>query len=206
MSEQATIASTTMRTFLAALAARAPTPGGGAVAAISGATGAALLAMALRYSVKRDEQAPAAGREAIDAADDAIDVMLALADADVRAYADVSRAFATPRSDPARGDAIQRACAGAAAPPRSVAALSAALLTAAVDASDAINPQLASDLGVSADLLLAAAAGGERFVRVNARLASGAADEALADAKRALAQASEAHSHLIAQAATLLDS
>ncbi|MCA9296177.1 MAG: cyclodeaminase/cyclohydrolase family protein, partial [Phycisphaerales bacterium] len=111
--------------FLAALAAKAPTPGGGAVAGITAATACALAEMVLAYSVDRKSLAEMrdrnlASRETCAAArKDA----LQLADADAVAYAALNALWKLDENDPVRQAKWDDAVDGAIAVPRDVMAL-----------------------------------------------------------------------------------
>lgn len=99
-------ASGSVASFLAALAARTPTPGGGSAAALAGAQGCALGEMVLRYSAPPDQLPPdltekvarlAALRGALTAA----------IDGDARAYESVRAARAAKKAAPADPQAIE---------------------------------------------------------------------------------------------------
>src|SRR5262245_5876212 len=83
------LASYTIADFLEALAARTPTPGGGAVASAVGATAAALARMVVAYSLGK--KSLAAHQPALEIAARELDVaralLLRLADEDAAAYA-----------------------------------------------------------------------------------------------------------------------
>src|SRR5215218_9780845 len=89
--------------FLEQAASASPTPGGGALAAVGGALGAAMLAMTARltqgrsqYEAVQDQVAALAA-----AADAAREALLGLADADAAAYQAVVTALRLPRGDDA---------------------------------------------------------------------------------------------------------
>ena len=86
--------SQTVCDFVAALAAKQPTPGGGAAAAVGAAVGAAAAAMSAQYTQrKKDVESGAAevAKELIAKLDCA--TLLASADADAAAYADLQRSW-----------------------------------------------------------------------------------------------------------------
>jgi formiminotetrahydrofolate cyclodeaminase len=170
-----------------ALASRAATPGGGAVAAFAGASGAALIAMVGRLTVDR------AGfedlRERMEAliahADRAREEFLDLAERDKAAFDGVMTAFGlaketdTQRAD--RVDAIQRATEEAAEVPLAVARRARDLMELAEDATAMGNPNAASDGAVAAASLWAAVEGASYNVLINA---ASLTDEARAEALR----------------------
>jgi formiminotetrahydrofolate cyclodeaminase len=149
--------------FLEALASDAPTPGGGAVAGIAGATGAALIAMVARLTLGRagfeDLQERMEGL--IVAAEAAQRDLLELADRDAHAFDSVMAAFKMPKETDdqkaARSAAIQAGYLAAAAVPQEVARRCVALMELAQDATAMGNPQAASD-GMSAAASLYAGA------------------------------------------------
>ena len=137
--------------FLETLASAAPTPGGGSVAAVSGATGAALIAMVGRLTAgKRGyDDVDARMRQLVVEADSARATLLALADRDASAFDDVMVAYRMPKESDeqkrARTAAIQVALTGAAEVPMEVARRSAQLLPLAQEALEHGNASAASD-------------------------------------------------------------
>ena len=141
----------TVEGFLEALASAAPTPGGGSVAAVSGATGAALISMVGRLTAgkKGFEHVAARMHELIVEADSARATLLALADRDAAAFDDVMVAYRMPKQTDeqkvGRTAAIQAALTGAAEVPMEVARRSAQLLPLAQEALEHGNANAASD-------------------------------------------------------------
>src|SRR3954470_7395002 len=89
--------------FLEQAASASPTPGGGALAAVGGALGAAMIAMTARLTEGR-KQYDAVQAQVVDlavASDSAREALLNLADADAQAYAAVVAAMRLPRADDA---------------------------------------------------------------------------------------------------------
>lgn len=128
-----------MRSFLDEVAARTPAPGGGAVAAMTAASAAALVSMAARFS--SSDQAAEAG--------DALRARLVqLADDDAAAYTAVLAA---------RGVARQKALRVATDVPREIASAAAEVAVLAHGLVATGNPRLAGDARVAE--LLAEAAG-----------------------------------------------
>jgi formiminotetrahydrofolate cyclodeaminase len=152
----------TIEGFLAALGSDAATPGGGAAAALAGATGAALVAMVGRLTIGRPgmEEVESRMAAAIERADAAVKRFLTLADDDTAAFDAVMRAFRLPKENDdewaTRSDAIQASYRGAAEAPLDVARLAAGLMEVADDVTGAGNRNAASD-GLSAAALLHAA-------------------------------------------------
>lgn len=108
-----------IQNFLAALASKAPTPGGGGAAALCGAVGVALGNMVgnltlgkKKYAeVQEDIAALNAKAEALRAD------FLALIDADADAFEPLSRAYGIPKDDPTRGEVMEAALLAAVQPP-----------------------------------------------------------------------------------------
>jgi len=157
------MAEKTVAEFLEALASSSPTPGGGSVAALSAANGAAMIAMVGRLTVGK------AGFEDVEdrmdglilAADAARVEFLELADTDAHAFDGVMAAFKLPKETDeekaTRSAAIQAGYAEAAAVPQEVARKAIHLMELAEDATAMGNPQAASDgLSAAASLYCAA--------------------------------------------------
>jgi methenyltetrahydrofolate cyclohydrolase len=152
----------TIGAFLAALGSDAPTPGGGAAAALAGATGAALIGMVGRLTIGRPgmDEVETRMRAAVERAEGAVERFLALADEDAAAFEAVMTAFRLPKESEdersRRSEAIQAAYRGAADAPLEVARLATELMEVADDVTAAGNPNAASD-GLSATASLHAA-------------------------------------------------
>jgi len=162
MNEAATTAHHSIGDWLDVLASERPTPGGGAVAGLSGAAGAALLAMTARLTVGRegfDDLEPRM-QDLIVRADAARQRFLELADRDAHAFDGVMQAFKMSKeTDDERSNrsaAIQRGYLDAAQVPLEVARTAVDLLPLAEDATALGNPQAASD-GYSGAIALYAA-------------------------------------------------
>lgn len=157
------IAAMTVQGYLDVLASKAPTPGGGAVGAVSAATAAALIAMVGRLTVGKSGFEDLEGRmQAIIAtADAAVGDFLALADRDTHAFDSVMDAFKMPKGTEeekaTRSAAIQGGYLAAASVPQEVARKAVELMELAEDATAFGNPQAASD-GLSAGASLYSAA------------------------------------------------
>jgi formiminotetrahydrofolate cyclodeaminase len=87
--------------FTSSLAAKQPTPGGGAAAAVGAAVGAAAAAMSAQYTQRKkdvESGAAAVAKELIESLD--VAALLASADADASAYAELQRTWKTPYMPP----------------------------------------------------------------------------------------------------------
>lgn len=181
--------------LLDAVAAATPTPGGGSVAALAGALGAALVQMHAGLTVgKAGYEAVAPQMQEVLARAEALRADLAeAARRDSEAYDAVVRAFAMPKGtdeDKARRrEAIQAALIGAAEVPMQVARASVEALELAKQVAQKGNPSCICDSGVAGFMAFAALRGALLNVEINAK-----------DIKNP-----EAAATLSAEAATLLD-
>lgn len=148
------LASLTVERFLEVLSSDAPTPGGGAAGAVSGATGAALIAMVGRLTVGKPgfEEVDDRMRALVERADAARLELLDLADRDTHAFDEVMIAFKMPKATDeekaARSAAIQAGYEHAASVPLEIAHAAVNLMELAEAATSTGNAQAASD-GVS---------------------------------------------------------
>ena len=158
--------------FLDRLADRVPTPGGGAVAALHAAQGAALLGMVARYTTgeKYAEHQVTIGR-IITEVNELRGIALRLAEADADAFTAVSDAYTLPKSTDeekaARSAAIAQALVNAAWPPAQVISLAGMV----VDLAEALgvigNRNVISDVAAAAEAARAAAATARVNVEIN---------------------------------------
>ena len=105
--------------FLAALASKAPTPGGGGAAALCGAVGVALGNMVGNLTLGKKKYAEVQGDiAALNAKAEALrEDFLALIDADAEAFEPLSKAYGIPKDEPARGEVMEAALLAAVQPP-----------------------------------------------------------------------------------------
>jgi formiminotetrahydrofolate cyclodeaminase len=156
------IAEQTIEAFLRGLASDNPTPGGGAVAALSGATGAALISMVGNLTIgKRGyEEAEERMRWVLEEAEAARTDFLELADRDATAFDGVMAAFKMPKETDAekavRSKAIQAGYESAARVPLEIAKRATELMELARETTEIGNVQAASD-GACAGQALASA-------------------------------------------------
>jgi len=168
------IAEQTVSGFLEAVASDAPTPGGGAVAGVAGATGAALIAMVAGLTVGKAgyEAVEDRMRELIRETEAARAEFLALADADAHAFDGVMAAFTMPKETDeqkaVRSAAIQDGYADAAQVPLGTARRAVDVMALAEDATAMGNPQAASDGLSGATSLYCAALCAIANVEINA--------------------------------------
>jgi formiminotetrahydrofolate cyclodeaminase len=163
MTDPVSTAATTIGDLGAALAARTPTPGGGAAAAVTAALGCAAGAMALRYTTGPKWATVSAEAEALAERLDAWRLAcLADADADATAYAQVG--VARKAGDTA---ALAAAEAASAAVPERLLARCAEAATALRAFLPKTNPNLVSDVWVGLHLLAGGGRAAHRTLVVN---------------------------------------
>jgi methenyltetrahydrofolate cyclohydrolase len=159
--------------FIQALASAQPTPGGGSAAAVAGAMGTGLLIMVAglpRTRGNSDEERVelAAVRERLLPLADALE---RCADHDSEAFNAVMAAYRLPKASDAekaaRKAAITSAMRAATEAPLDTLRLAVEALESAETVVTMGNPSAASDAGVGAGLLLAAANGAAANVRIN---------------------------------------
>lgn len=160
--------------IIASLAAKTPTPGGGAAAAMSGAMGAALFLMVVRFSRGKkanvDREADLARVET--ALDGHLKRLLPMAERDCKSFDLVSAAYSRPKdTDEQKGlreKAIQEAMVGAMVVPEETLCMVRDVFVAMQGVTTCIGKAIVSDLASGAALLLAAAEGAFLNVRINA--------------------------------------
>jgi formiminotetrahydrofolate cyclodeaminase len=162
--------------FLEQLGSSAPTPGGGAAAALVGALGASLIQMTANLTIGKPRLADVEA-QAIRVEQHAGDLrgsLERLADADAEAFARVTAAYRLPRADDAqraeRGRAIQAALRLAADVPLETARVSAEVIALAEEAAPVLNAAVISDVLVGA--LLAQSAVNSAALNVEINLAA----------------------------------
>lgn len=156
----------TLKDFLEAVAAKTPTPGGGAVAASAAASGAALGVMVARYSD------PKACAEVGVELEHLMRLLGRLVDEDAEAYQRVDAALSMAKESPeqkkVRSEAMQKAFRKAAEVPLGVMGSALAALKRLPVLGREGNRNLASDLGGAVHLLSAGMQMAHLYVRVNA--------------------------------------
>jgi formiminotetrahydrofolate cyclodeaminase len=172
----------TIKDFLQELAEGSPTPGGGSVAALSGALSAALSSMVAGLTVGRSryQEVWPEMEEVREQAEEQILELQELIDRDAGAYNRVMAAMKMSRDDQVqkeqRRQAIQEATLEAARVPLQTLRAAASVADLLQTAADRGNPNGITDAGVGGQLMLAAARGAALNVRVNL---SGLQDEGL---------------------------
>jgi methenyltetrahydrofolate cyclohydrolase len=152
---ETTIGERSVAGFLEVLASDSPTPGGGAVGGVAGATGVALVGMVARLTTgkKGYEEVHDRMRALAERADVARAEFLDLADRDAHAFDGVMASFAMPKETDeqrtARSAAIQRGYEHAASVPLECLRKAVEVLPMAIEATANGNDQATSD-GLSA--------------------------------------------------------
>ena len=156
------------------LAAKTPTPGGGAAAAMAGCMGTALFLMVVRFSRGKKANAEREGelQQAETLLEDHLKRLLPMAERDCRSFDLVSAAYGMAKDDEAqktlREKAIQEAMVGAMVVPEETLCMVRDVFVAMQQVTGCIGKAIVSDLASGAALLLAAAEGAYLNVRINA--------------------------------------
>lgn len=146
----------TLTDFLDALASSAPAPGGGSVAALSGALGAALISMVCNLTLGKKRYADVQDDIAalVKQSESLRHELTSLLEADVEAYTGVSKAYKLPKvtdeDKAARSKAIQEALKAATVVPMEVAETCCKVLDLCTPAAEKGNVYAVSDAGVAA--------------------------------------------------------
>jgi formiminotetrahydrofolate cyclodeaminase len=164
--------------FLAATAARQPTPGGGSVAALAGALSAAIGEMVLNYSVgKKDLVAHQEQlKTAVHELQRARELLLLLMVEDQAAYAAMTAIRKLPESSAERADRLPAAVLTCIRVPEAIGGTAVAILELCDRVVDIVNHYLLSDLAVCADLAMATVRCAVYNCRVNLGEVTDAAD------------------------------
>jgi formiminotetrahydrofolate cyclodeaminase len=163
----------TLEEFGLVLGSDAPAPGGGSVAALSGALGAELVAMVGRLSIgKKDHEAYADEiKTAIAKADGLATGLLRRVDLDTEAFNSVMAAFKLPKGTDEekqqRTAAIQQGYRDAVQSPLAIARECVSVLNLAYSLLGKTNPNALSDLGVAAQQAYAGLEGAIMNVKIN---------------------------------------
>ncbi|MEO5319939.1 cyclodeaminase/cyclohydrolase family protein [Arthrobacter sp. CC3] len=156
------IGSEAIRVYLARLASRQPTPGGGAAAAFHAAQGAALVAMVARYtSGAKYEQHAATVERITRVADELVVDALSLDDYDEQAFQSVIDSYKLPTDTAelkaAKNAAIDAALVEAAHVPTRLISVAGIVVALAGELFDIANTNVISDVAAAADSARAAA-------------------------------------------------
>lgn len=155
--------------FLSATAAKQPTPGGGSVAALTGALSAAIGEMVVNYSVGKKDlvQHQAELQTALTELTRARQIMLELMVEDQLAFHELSVCRKLPITDPQRSARFNEALNVCIGIPQTIGATAAAILGNCDKCVEMSNKFLLSDLAVCAELAMATVRCATYNVRVN---------------------------------------
>jgi formiminotetrahydrofolate cyclodeaminase len=173
VSEGPTLAKMGIGSFLSELASSSPAPGGGSVAALSGALGASLVEMVCNLTVGKEKYRDS--WELLGEVSKKVSGhrkrLLGLVDEDTDAFNDVIAAFRMPKSTEeekeTRSAAIQEGYKKAIETPMETARQCLDTLELSIDVSRLGNPNSISDIGVGANMLSAGLDGALMNVRIN---------------------------------------
>lgn len=150
----------TIQDYLQGLSARTSTPGGGAVAALTGAQAAGLIAMVTEFSGKTIDEKEHA--EILWTAQEAINQFTRLAEEDARNFDQLMAAYKAKTG-------IQEALKNAAQPPLKCLELSMTLIPLVQRLAEVGNTNLITDTGIAASLLRSMIESSEMNVLINLR-------------------------------------
>ncbi len=158
-----------LRGFVDRVASRDPIPGGGSVAALAGALGAALGQMAIRITKEKKNYLQHADRytDALDRLGPYAATLLELVDADSEAYGLVLAAYKLPKDSPERQKAIQEGLIRATEIPSRTANCAAEALRVLEELRPIIHINVASDLQVGMQMLRSSLRGAIANMRTN---------------------------------------
>jgi len=163
----------TLRMFLDELASSSPAPGGGSVAALSGALGAALTSMVCNLTIGKKKYADVEAdmKKIVSQSEELRNTFTVLVDKDTFAFNKVMEAFGLPKdTDPQkalRSAAIREATKEATLVPLEVMKHCIDALALAQEVASRGNVNSISDAGVSALMLHAACESAALNVRIN---------------------------------------
>src|ERR1051326_1892254 len=158
-----------LRGFVNQVASPEPVPGGGSIAALAGALGAALGEMAIGITRGKKNYQEHAQRysEALNRLESHRNALLELVDADSNAYGRVMAAYKLPKDSPGREQSIQEGLAQAPEVPSLTAHHAAEVLRIFEDTRAVIHPNVSSDLGVGLEMVRSSLKGAIANIRIN---------------------------------------
>lgn len=174
------LANMTLRAVLDATSAKAPTPGGGAIAGVIGALGCALAGMVVSYSVGRKDLAAFHTQltEAQQQLKALSDELVTLGDADALAYAHLNALQKLLPTDPHRVAELPGAVDAAVGVPMRCLRVCEQLAALCQTLAPITNKHLRSDLAIAAAIARAAAQASAINVRINLPLVDDAVKRA----------------------------
>ncbi|NPA91804.1 MAG: cyclodeaminase/cyclohydrolase family protein [Chloroflexi bacterium] len=166
----------TLRDYLDQLASAAPTPGGGAAAALTGAQGAALVSMVCNLTIGKKKYADVEEemKQVLAQSETLRAKLTELIDKDAAAFDKVSEAYGMPKSTDeekaARRAAIQEALKGAEAVPMETMEACLEVIRLAIVAAQKGNKNVVSDAAVGGILAHAGLLSAADNVKINLNL------------------------------------
>jgi formiminotetrahydrofolate cyclodeaminase len=163
----------TIKQYVDDAASSKPAPGGGSVSALAGALGASMGSMVCNFTVGKEKFKDVEGRakEILEACEKSRLALLSLVDRDVQEYTKVTAAYSMPKETEeqktARKEAIQKALKSALQVPLEAFRECLDVLEQLKDLAHIGNPNLISDVGVSAILCAAGLSGARLNVDIN---------------------------------------
>ena len=157
--------------FGAALASKAPVPGGGGASALVGALGAALCSMVANYTVGKKKYAGVEEdvKAILAQAEELRGKLLALVDEDAAAFEPLSKAYAIPKEDPDRGKVMEDCLRRAAQPPMELLHLSCRAIELHRELLDKGSVMVLSDVGTGVIFCWSALYGAWLNLKVNTK-------------------------------------
>lgn len=159
----------TLESFLEDLSSKNPTPGGGAVAALSGVIAASLIQMVANLTIgkKGYEKVEGPMHKILKDSDQIKKKLLKLVDEDTKAFEKVMEGYRTDKADPKRKEKIKKALNYAIDVPMEVRKLSKDLESMAVKVSKIGNKNAVSDAGTAMHLAQAAQKSALENIKIN---------------------------------------
>lgn len=163
----------TVKQYVDDAASSKPAPGGGSVSALAGALGASMGSMVCNFTVGKEKFKDVEGRakEILAVCENSRLALLSLMDKDVEEYKKVTAAYSMPKETEeqkaVRKEAIQKALKSALQVPLEAFRECLDVLEQLTDLAHTGNPNLISDVGVSAILCAAGLAGAKLNVDIN---------------------------------------
>lgn len=157
--------------FAAALASKAPVPGGGGASALVGALGAALCSMVCNYTVGKQKYAGVEEdvKTILARAEELRERLLALVEEDAKAFEPLSRAYAIPKDGPGREAIMEQCLRDAAAPPMELLRLCCQAIDLHRELLDKGSAMVLSDVGAGVIFCWSALYGAWLNLKVNTK-------------------------------------
>ena len=148
----------TVKDFTQVLADKVPVPGGGGASALAGSLAAALGSMAANYTIGKKSYAMYEDdvKDLLKITEELRLKLLGLIEEDARAFEPLSEAYAIPKDDPKREDALQEATLNAAYAPLDIMDACADVIDALDELLDKCSRLMISDVACGAILAGAA--------------------------------------------------